>query len=103
MDETTKKKWSLLMGINKYPKLPPQKQLNGCVNDVELMADTLQRTFSIPTCKRQEKSEHAELSTTDRGSTHRSIWCLSCANLFHRQRHLSCILFENDILLCISI
>ncbi len=51
MAETTKKrnKWALLIGVNKYQKLPTEKQLNGCVNDVELMADTLQRTFGVPT------------------------------------------------------
>jgi uncharacterized caspase-like protein len=42
-------KWALLIGINKYPKLPIRYQLAGCLNDVEIMADTLQRTFGIPT------------------------------------------------------
>lgn len=42
-------KHALLIGINQYPKLPPDKQLHGCVNDVELMADILKRRFGFAT------------------------------------------------------
>ena len=41
-------KWALLIGINKYPHLPPDKQLNGCVNDAEVMANILQTKFGFP-------------------------------------------------------
>jgi hypothetical protein len=39
---------ALLIGINKYPKLPPRAQLKGCVADVELMRDTLINRFGFP-------------------------------------------------------
>ena len=41
-------KWALLIGINKYLKLPPDKQLSGCVNDVKLINKVLQENFSFP-------------------------------------------------------
>nr|HID13353.1 caspase family protein [Anaerolineae bacterium] len=41
-------KWALLIGINKYAKLAARYQLNGCVNDVELMAGILQDNFGFP-------------------------------------------------------
>ena len=34
-------KWALLIGINKYPKLHPDKQLKGCVNDVNAIEKLL--------------------------------------------------------------
>ena len=39
---------ALLVGINKYPKLAQRFQLDGCVNDVELMAGILQNNFGFP-------------------------------------------------------
>jgi Caspase domain len=41
-------KWALLIGINKYPKLPAHRQLSGCVNDVKLINKILQENFSFP-------------------------------------------------------
>ncbi|MEI2583872.1 caspase family protein [Scytonema sp. PRP1] len=41
-------KWALLIGINKYPNLPPNRQLDGCVNDVKLINKVLQENFSFP-------------------------------------------------------
>ncbi len=41
-------RWALLVGINQYPNLAPRYQLHGCVNDVELMADILQKNFGFP-------------------------------------------------------
>ncbi|MUG92858.1 hypothetical protein F7734_10510 [Scytonema sp. UIC 10036] len=41
-------KWALLIGINKYPKLPEHKQLRGCENDVKLINKVLQENFSFP-------------------------------------------------------
>ena len=41
-------KWALLIGINKYPKLSKWYQLNGCVNDVELMESILRQQFGFP-------------------------------------------------------
>src|SRR5512135_3581574 len=46
---TGSKRWALLMGINSYPNLPVRYRLRGCLNDIELMADILQRVFHIPT------------------------------------------------------
>lgn len=45
-DQATKR--ALLIGINQYPKLPADKQLHGCVNDVELMASILKGRFGFP-------------------------------------------------------
>ncbi len=41
-------KWALLIGINKYPKLPAKYQLSGCINDVTLINKVLQENFSFP-------------------------------------------------------
>jgi Caspase domain len=38
---------ALLIGINSYPKLEPQFQLRGCVNDVEVMARILEDHFGF--------------------------------------------------------
>ena len=55
-------KWALLIGINKYAKLAARYQLNGCVNDVKLMAGILQSNFSFPedniTLLRDEEASH---------------------------------------------
>src|SRR5690349_16817911 len=34
MDTTTDARRALLIGVNHYPNLPPDKQLHGCVNDI---------------------------------------------------------------------
>ena len=39
---------ALLIGINLYPNLPPFSQLKGCVNDVLLMKDVLEKSFGFP-------------------------------------------------------
>lgn len=41
-------KWALLIGINTYPNLTKFEQLEGCVNDVHLMAGILQGVFGFP-------------------------------------------------------
>ena len=40
-------RYALLIGINKYPQLPARFQLEGCENDVRLMAKTLQERFQF--------------------------------------------------------
>jgi hypothetical protein len=40
---------ALLIGINSYPNLPPNKQLTGCVNDVLLMEKLLIKRFGFRT------------------------------------------------------
>jgi hypothetical protein len=44
----TRNRWGLLIGINKYPELGPDKCLKGCVNDVEVMSRTLADQFGFP-------------------------------------------------------
>ena len=39
---------ALLIGINKYPNFRAEKQLFGCVNDVDAMAKILQENFKFP-------------------------------------------------------
>jgi hypothetical protein len=41
-------KWALLVGIDKYARLAARYQLNGCVNDAELMAGILRDNFGFP-------------------------------------------------------
>jgi len=41
-------KYALLVGINEYPNLPPEKQLKGCVNDTEFVARVLEHQFGFP-------------------------------------------------------
>jgi hypothetical protein len=41
-------KWALLIGINRYPLFAPRGQLNGCVNDVQVMRQTLIGSFKFP-------------------------------------------------------
>ena len=41
-------KWALLIGIDRYAHLGARYQLNGCVNDAELMARILQDHFGFP-------------------------------------------------------
>jgi len=50
MGDTASKPQSLalLIGINHYPRLAQRYQLNGCVNDVDLMAHILQDNFGFP-------------------------------------------------------
>ncbi|WP_153557204.1 caspase family protein [Roseimaritima sediminicola] len=40
-DSLEVRRLALLIGINDYPSLPESKQLRGCVNDVQLMRETL--------------------------------------------------------------
>jgi len=40
--------WALLVGVNKYPNLPPEFQLNYAVNDVEEFAKLLIEEFGFP-------------------------------------------------------
>ena len=42
------RKWALLVGINEYPNLSSFAQLEGCVNDVRLMAALLRDRFGFP-------------------------------------------------------
>jgi Caspase domain len=46
-DPGTRNRWALLIGINEYPKLGPDKYLKGCVNDVEAMSRTLEERFEF--------------------------------------------------------
>jgi hypothetical protein len=48
MNQDEMRKWALLIGINKYPKLSARSQLAGCVNDVKLMSSILQGKFGFP-------------------------------------------------------
>jgi hypothetical protein len=41
MDSDGHGKWALLIGINKYPKLPAASQLRGCINDVDAIEAVL--------------------------------------------------------------
>ena len=40
-------KHALLVGINKYPNFPPERQLRGCLNDVALLRATLRDRFGF--------------------------------------------------------
>jgi hypothetical protein len=40
-------RWALLIGINKYPNFTARYQLDGCVNDVELMNGILRENFGF--------------------------------------------------------
>jgi hypothetical protein len=46
-DARTQRKLALLVGINRYPFFP-RRQLQGCLNDVALMAETLRSVFGFP-------------------------------------------------------
>ncbi len=46
----------LVIGINQYPLLPPERQLTGCVNDAHLMHSLLQQPFGFA-------AEHLSLLT----------------------------------------
>ena len=39
---------ALLIGIDQYPNIPPQYQLHGCVNDVQLLHGILRDRFGFP-------------------------------------------------------
>ena len=41
-------KRALLIGINEYPNLPSYSQLRGCVNDIQIMKDLLEKSFDFP-------------------------------------------------------
>jgi hypothetical protein len=40
-------KWAVIIGIDKYPNLARRYELHGCVNDADLMADILQRSYGF--------------------------------------------------------
>lgn len=40
-------RWALLIGINRYPNLGSEWQLEGCINDILIMQDTLLRRFGF--------------------------------------------------------
>ena len=46
-DTLVRNKWALLIGINAYPNLSKFEQLEGCVNDVHLMAGILRDGFGF--------------------------------------------------------
>ena len=41
-------RWALLVGINQYPEFGSAVDLEGCVNDVEIMRDALVKRFGFP-------------------------------------------------------
>jgi hypothetical protein len=41
------KKYALIVGVNHYPYLEPECQLNGCVNDAKLVKSTLKNKFGF--------------------------------------------------------
>ena len=43
-----RQKWALLIGINSYPNFAPRGQLSGCINDIEVMRQVLERSFNFP-------------------------------------------------------
>src|SRR3989304_4784897 len=45
---TNQNKYALLIGINRYSNLPPQYKLNGCINDIEMIASLLEENFGFP-------------------------------------------------------
>lgn len=47
LDAHPRKKLALLVGINSYPHLRASQQLRGCLNDVALMAETLEKVFGF--------------------------------------------------------
>ncbi|MBM3212574.1 hypothetical protein FJZ33_10150, partial [Candidatus Poribacteria bacterium] len=48
VDTTYRNSWALLIGINKYPQLPAQYQLNYAVNDVEALREILVKQYNFP-------------------------------------------------------
>lgn len=50
MDEKddTRGRWALLVGIDRYPNFTSREHLDGCVNDVAIMKDALNRRFGFP-------------------------------------------------------
>ncbi len=43
-----RQKWALLIGINRYPNFAPRGQLSGCINDIEVIRQVLERSFNFP-------------------------------------------------------
>lgn len=65
------KRQALLIGINKYPNLGSRYDLNGCINDVELMALTLRESFGfsegdITILKDEQATREGILAALDR-------------------------------------
>lgn len=48
MPDETRGRWALLIGIDRYPKLGSEWQLEGCGNDVAIVQDTLSCRFGFP-------------------------------------------------------
>lgn len=48
---------ALLIGIDSYPLFPPENQLRGCRNDVELMAEVLEEHFGFSDVRRLNDGE----------------------------------------------
>jgi hypothetical protein len=68
-------KYALLIGINKYSNLPPHYQLNGCINDIEMIASVLEDNFGFPesniTMLRDEEATREGILAAFRGLTDR--------------------------------
>ncbi|HSG39483.1 MAG TPA: caspase family protein, partial [Thermoanaerobaculia bacterium] len=47
MENGSRGKWALLVGINRYPRFGSDVQLEGCVNDVQILRDALIRRFGF--------------------------------------------------------
>ena len=47
MENGGRGKWALLVGIDRYPGFGSEVQLEGCVNDVQILRDALIRRFGF--------------------------------------------------------
>jgi len=60
MQDVSPTKHALLIGIDNYPYLSPERQLHGCTNDVVLLSDILSKRFEFAThnisCLRNEQA-----------------------------------------------
>src|SRR4051794_27810115 len=53
METTTAARRALLIGVNHYPSLPPDKQLHGCVNDIVQVRQFLVQQVGFPAAQVQ--------------------------------------------------
>jgi hypothetical protein len=60
-----RQKRALLIGINEYPNFAPRGQLDGCINDIEVMRQVLEKSFNFP--------ENHVVSLTDEQATREGI------------------------------
>jgi hypothetical protein len=60
-----RQKWALLIGINSYPNFLPRGQLSGCIHDIEVMRQVLEKSFNFP--------ENHVVSLTDEQATREGI------------------------------